>query len=460
MVVASGGQSTIRVWQSNIALDNYPYEYAKCAPMLRVSFKYRFAIPTLAICVILCGGYSSRSCFGQEVPGAPAAVAPAHVALPVGAVVAAIQVSSEGSATTLPLGTTLTLHANGTTVAGAAIAIPSPAWVSSDTSVAEVSDSGVVTGKKIGGTNIAVSTLGAGGVVVSSNSFTVTVVPQDLKIDVSPSAIVPTNGKLPTSITIAVSPKNCDPSIDLSLSGYSLAVTGVGLTLSSPTFGKCVATASLALDASAAPGNDLVILRYSGTNVAVAPFAILDAAAGPIPPGLAPEVDVLWEVMSQDNCSDVFGKRVAHSLYCIQLKIGNNTGHPVQIAGVGFKHQLNGKAGLNSPEVTLANSSYASTRSVLLESQTWSTRNIIANSMQGAGLVMAGFAPLVTAGTKTNLLTAQSIVSIAALQAFNLVFPDPIIAQLKSLDDQSFRDSMIVPITRRFRPSSSLRNSR
>jgi hypothetical protein len=157
----------------------------------------------------------------------------------------------------------------------------------------------------------------------------------------------------------------------------------------------------------------------------------------------------MWEVMSQDNCSDVFGKRVAQSLYCIQLKIGNNTGHPIQIAGFGFTNKLKALISIGTDSVTIANSSYASTRAVLLQSQVWSNRNLAANLLQGAGLIMGGFVPFYTGthspNAKLHFVTATSIVTGAALQAYNLLVPDPIISQLKSLDDQSFRDNMVIP---------------
>lgn len=59
---------------------------------------------------------------------------------------------------------------------------------------------------------------------------------------------------------------------------------------------------------------------------------------------------------------------------------------------------------------------------------------------------MAGFTPFFhRANPKANFATGASIVSGPLQQAFNLIVPDPIVSQLKSLDDHSFRDNMIIP---------------
>ena len=175
---------------------------------------------------------------------------------------------------------------------------------------------------------------------------------------------------------------------------------------------------------------------------------ILDAAAGPIPPGIAPQVDVMWSVMTEENCSDTFGKRVAQSMYCIQATIGNNSGHAILLAGIGFKPKIKEFKVLGSPEILIPNNSYVSTRAILAHAQLLSTRNLVANGIQGAGLLMAGGIPYFSGShqpnAKTHYLTAVSILSGPVVQAFNLLFPDPIIGELKNLDDQSLRDNLVI----------------
>jgi hypothetical protein len=269
-----------------------------------------------------------------------------------------------------------------------------------------------------------------------------------IPIAVSPTTIRPANGKLPPSMTVSVLEANCDGQTGTDLTPYKVKFTGVGLNVSSQSPKKCKIMVDLEVDPNAAGPYTIFLYDKDNKQVGSADIVVLDSSAGPIPPGAGPEVDVFWEVMSQNNCSDVFGKRVAQSLYCVQLKIGNNSGHPIQVAGIGFMNHLKVLTAVGSAEVTLANSSYASTRAVLLQSQVWSNRNLIANSIQGAGLIMGGFIPFYSGShspnAKLHFTTATAIVSGVALQAYNLIVPDPIIAQLKNLDDQSFRDNMVI----------------
>jgi hypothetical protein len=277
-----------------------------------------------------------------------------------------------------------------------------------------------------------------------------------ISITANQKVIQPMGGKLPISINLAVSEGNCDPSNPskgISLVGtppapnYTLMVTGSGLTPTQQKPSKCMIVTNLTIDPNTPPGSySVILLDGAGAPVASTDLAVLDLAASPIPPGLSPQVDVIWEVMSQNNCADVFGTRVAASLYCIQLKIGNNSGHPLQLAGIGFTNRLKDLTALQGPNVTLANSSYASTRAVLLHQEMWSTRNVLYHSLEGAGLIMAGFTPFFRAANpKANFATAVAIVSGPLLQAFNIIAPDPVISQLNNLDDQSFRDNIVIP---------------
>lgn len=267
----------------------------------------------------------------------------------------------------------------------------------------------------------------------------------------SPPVIQPIGGKLPNTMNVAVI-ENCASPNAVDLSHDKLIVTGAGLTLSTQNPSKCLIQATLDINPNTPAGTySLMVVDSNGSPVDSADISVLDSTAGAIPPGLAPEVDVLWNVMSQNNCSDVFGKRVAQSFYCVQLKIGNNSGHPLQVAGVGFAKSIKALAELGIPQFTIANTSYGSTRAVLVASQVWSTRNIVYNTISGAGLIMAASTPFFFGSApsqlnaKTRFLTLTTIAAGPLLQAFNLVAPDPIVSQLKSLDDQSFRDNMVIP---------------
>ena len=65
---------------------------------------------------------------------------------------------------------------------------------------------------------------------------------------------------------------------------------------------------------------------------------------GPIPPGLAPQVDILWGVIPNGITKANFGGKVAKEFYAVEIVIGNNTGFDLQIAAVGFKLGPIGKA--------------------------------------------------------------------------------------------------------------------
>ncbi|HEY1205943.1 MAG TPA: hypothetical protein VGF05_14725 [Bryobacteraceae bacterium] len=267
-----------------------------------------------------------------------------------------------------------------------------------------------------------------------------------MPISVSPSVVQPTGGKLPSSALVSVSVVGCNDNsgLDLATGGYTLGMTGVGLTFSTPSFSKCFMTSNLTFAPGAAPGTFSVVLFDGKKPVGKTEFGILDTTASPIPSGLAPQVDASFGVVGQKICSDTFGKRVADSLYCVSIRIGNNSGHPLQIAGVGFATRLKSLPG--APVVTLANNTYASTRAVLLRESVLSGRNILYNSLQAAGLLMSSFTPyFVNPTRKSHFAVAGAIVGGAALEAFNIVAPDRVVGQLNNLDDQSFRDNQIIP---------------
>lgn len=317
-------------------------------------------------------------------------------------------------------------------------------WSSTTPAVATIGNNdGVVTGVGQGQTVIKAS---SGG--ISSPPVSVMVGPSQVAINLTPSVIQPVNGKLPSPVSVGVAVQDC-AGTDLTAGNYSLSITGAGLSFSTPNIGKCLITSNLTIDASVSAGTASVILLNNNQPVGSANLSIMDTGAGPIPPGLSPQVDVAWEIMGEKNCSDTFGKRVAQSMYCIQLVIGNNTGHPLQLAGIGFMNQVKSLEALGIKETSVVNSSYASTRAVLLHSQTYDLRNTIFNALQAGGIIMAGFTPYFSGvhqpNAKAHYLAAIAVVSGPILQAFNIVAPDPVITQLKNLDDQSLRDNLIIP---------------
>lgn len=178
----------------------------------------------------------------------------------------------------------------------------------------------------------------------------------EIPIAANPNVLRPVNGKLPQSLNIAVFAQTCTSATKLSDGHYALWATG-GLTPTNPKYGECSVTSTLTIDPSLPAGSYDIILLKDDKPVGHAGLTVMDTAAGAIPPGMAPQVDVLWTVMTQKICSDVFGSLVGKRYYCIEVKIGNNSGHALQFAGLTFENKS-----VLSLKVKQANSSYVSAR--------------------------------------------------------------------------------------------------
>lgn len=156
-------------------------------------------------------------------------------------------------------------------------------------------------------------------------------------------------------------------------------------------------------------------------------------------------VDILWAVMSYRLCSDNFGRRVADSLYCVEVKLGNNSGYGLAISGIGFERTiLDGTA--YQAVVNDANISYASTRAVLLRDQILDRRNLAYRMLQAMGITMSAFTPFfLNIGHRSRFAEGAAILSGPLLQGLDLIMPDRTVSQLNNLDDQAFRDTKVVP---------------
>jgi hypothetical protein len=117
-----------------------------------------------------------------------------------------------------------------------------------------------------------------------------------------------------------------------------------GLDISNPQLQEndCTYTADLAVMDTAAFGDVIITLHYKENDSdQTATFKISvvkeePLPPGPLPPGLKPQVDIMWGVVPQRIVKDNFGTRVGKLFYCIEVVIGNNTGYDLQIASVGF----------------------------------------------------------------------------------------------------------------------------
>src|SRR6185437_4779154 len=115
---------------------------------------------------------------------------------------------------------------------------------------------------------------------------------------------------------------------------YTAQVTGIGVTVSVVSVGDCSLTTSVVIGATAQPGFQMMTVKKGTVDDGFAHFDLMDATAGPIPS--TPQVDVLWDVLTDHLCKDNFGNHMPSDLYCIETKIGNNSGHPLQLVGIGF----------------------------------------------------------------------------------------------------------------------------
>jgi hypothetical protein len=289
----------------------------------------------------------------------------------------------------------------------------------------------------------------------------------------SPSAIYQQKGVYPTTVILrlfwngCVSGDNGLPKSNQLGQYYSVSITGSGVTASSPTVDDCSLTTTLTIGPSAAPGLQAVNVTQlasqdakSGTGKGFAELSLMDATAGPTPNG--PEVDVLWEVLTDNLCKDNFGNRMPSQLFCVDVKIGNNTGHNLQLAGLGFTRKSpdcvgpkkddlttvvrQNCTGTPGEEISIPNVGYQVARASEQYGSQITTRNIIANSIQGLGLLMASFTPFFeNTSSKSKWSTGAAIVGTSITQAINLVAPDLTVRELQNLDDQAFRDGKLIP---------------
>jgi hypothetical protein len=283
----------------------------------------------------------------------------------------------------------------------------------------------------------------------------------------NPSVVYQTKGVYPSPVTVRLYFNACkhDDSGKLT-SGldpnatYAVTMTGIGVSISKITPGDCTLTMTLTIDASAQPGALMLTVQDTPTGAKAAKddgfalFDLMDSTAGPIPAN--PEVDVLWEVLTDHLCKDNFGNHMPHDLYCVEVKIGNNSAHPLQLAGVGFFRQSpqcqdgtankspctgDPKTGISTPNV-----SYQTARASAQAGSSTTLRNVLFNGTQAVGLLMASFTPYFTNSfNKGRWATGAAIVSSGITQAINLVAPDQTIREINNLDDQAFRDGKLIP---------------
>jgi hypothetical protein len=186
----------------------------------------------------------------------------------------------------------------------------------------------------------------------------------------------------------------------------------------------------------------LLLVGNKTDKTAIIGLADIDVtiAPGPIPPGLEPQVDVMWSVMPKNIVGHNFGRQMANNYYGVQVRIGNNSGFALQIAGVGFKVR-------NSASTQpFATNSYRATRGTLEREQDIGARATLMTVVKSLGTLYSGFLPFWhMANRRANANLFGDIFNGPFEVGLGAVFPDLTAHQLTRLDDQTLRDGLVVP---------------
>lgn len=246
------------------------------------------------------------------------------------------------------------------------------------------------------------------------------------------------------------------------LKGAEVKGTASGLSLSEQAVSSngCALSAKLAVGDTAIFGRvRLPIIAKNGSEsklVGFAEFEVVPIQPEPNPPGLDPEVDVAWKVLDWQSVADSFGRKVANQYFGIDIALGNNTGYPIQLAGVFFDQhgkfdQRDRKN--NSGASPIPNDPYHIVRSTIERNRETGARAVLMNSLSLALGVLPGFGAFFSS-TKfppTALLSARDRYSLflGALNPFTLglgiLVPDKTVRHLIAVDTRAVRENLLVP---------------
>jgi hypothetical protein len=161
---------------------------------------------------------------------------------------------------------------------------------------------------------------------------------------------------------------------------------------------------------------------------------------GPVPPGLKPQVDVMWDVLPRDVVLANFGRKVRGDYYGIQIVIGNNSGYDLQIASAGFrlKNQTPSPSGATYP---LPTASYQLARGSIAREQEIGAHARLVNSLDAFGPLLTGFVPFFhVLPHRANFAQGVNVFSNPFAAGTKLLFPDTVVGQLGRLEQQTFRN--------------------
>lgn len=259
-----------------------------------------------------------------------------------------------------------------------------------------------------------------------------------------PYTISPSSGLPGKKYDVIVTVPNCDKSNPSAKKPKLIAPQGSDVTVvvDEEKSSVCFIVATLSIADNARFGKISLFIENE-SNSGKVDFEIIAVAPGPIPPGIDPQVDIMWSVLPRELVRDNFGRRISDKYYCIQIAIGNNSGYSLQIANVGFK--LPG-ASNNMPKIP--SSSYQMVRGSLERTQEVGGRNLLITGLKAFGPIATGFIPFFRSETNTNprlnFTQGVAIFSGPFTQLLELVIPDTTVRQLVRLDTQTLRNGLIV----------------
>lgn len=230
-----------------------------------------------------------------------------------------------------------------------------------------------------------------------------------------------------------------DGKTDHPLDKDSVKISGSDVTLTYVSSNDCSATYTAVVATKPINRELVVTLSSKGTPLGTFAFHIVDIPPGPIPPGLDPQVDAMYTILSERMCADQFGVRVARHYFCLNVSIGNNSGYPLILASIGFLRR-DGRT-----EYRDTNASYLTVRSTTQQEHVFSARNLTLRSLEAAGVMIASFTPFSGNAGRRGRIGLWSALASTAASAWDSLIPDRTITTAANLDDAALRDGRLIP---------------
>jgi hypothetical protein len=257
----------------------------------------------------------------------------------------------------------------------------------------------------------------------------------------------PSSFALGKSYVIIIQNTKCDATSTDTLKSANPVVSGSSIKISAgdPAATQCVWTGNLTVGQDAETGDFNLEVPIPNKDSVLIPIKVISKAAGPIPPGLEPTVDVAWGVLPKRISSDTFGSRVTKLYYPIEVVIGNNSGYDLQLASVQFKLPEGSMLDTNIPT-----NSYYVVRASLQREQLIGARNTTINIIKAIGPILTGSAVFFNGSSiaalhhKNVFLGLTDVFSNPFEKGLELIFPDQTVQQLINLDNHTLRDGAVI----------------